>query len=156
MYQRILVPIDGSPTSEAGLGEAIKLARLTGAQMRLLHLVDQLPVALSIEGLAAESVDVLGMLRQDGQEVLDRAKARVQTEAIPVDSVLIEVSSGRLFEVVMKQVIAWQAALIVIGTHGRRGIGRMWLGSDAEQIVRHATVPVLLYRAAPVSAPGAT
>jgi nucleotide-binding universal stress UspA family protein len=147
MYQRILVPVDGSPTSEAGLGEAIKLARLTGAQLRLLHLVDQLPVALSIEGLAAQSVDVLGLLRQAGQDVLDRAKARVQAESIVVDCVLIDFAGGSLFEVVMKQVIAWQADLIVIGTHGRRGIGRMLMGSDAEQVVRHATIPVLLYRA---------
>ncbi|MBP6502752.1 MAG: universal stress protein, partial [Rhodoferax sp.] len=49
----------------------------------------------------------------------------------------------------------WPAELIVIGTHGRRGIGRMLLGSDAEQVVRHAPVPVLLYRAVEAVPPAA-
>ena len=63
MYQRILVPVDGSPTSNAGLDEAIALAKALGGRLRLLHVVDQMPLAYSAEGFGAISVDVLGWLR---------------------------------------------------------------------------------------------
>ena len=63
-----------------------------------------------------------------------------------MDSVLLDTYGTRLSELVVKQVEEWGADLIVLGTHGRRGVGRLLLGSDAEQIVRTATVPVLLIR----------
>ncbi len=148
MYRNILVPVDGSPTSNAGLDEAIALAKAIGARLRLLHVVDQMPLAFSSDGFGAMSVDVTGLLREAGQELLAQAEAHVTAAALEVDSVLLESLDGRLFEHVSAQARDWPADLIVIGTHGRRGVGRMLLGSDAEQVVRHAPVPVLLYRAA--------
>ncbi len=147
MYKHILVPIDGSQTSNAGLDEAIRLAKVLGADLRLLHVVDQLPLAVSAEGFGMMSIDVMGLLKEAGQKVLEQAKARVQAAAVPVDTVLIDSPNGRLSDHVTAQALRWPAELIVIGTHGRRGIGRALMGSDAEQVVRHAPVPVLLYRA---------
>ena len=147
MYQRILVPVDGSATSNAGLDEAIKLAKLLGAQLRLLHVVDQMPLAVSAEGFGTGSFDVLGMLKEAGARVLTDAKARVQSAGVAVDTVLIDSPGSRLSDQVAAGAREWRADLIVLGTHGRRGIGRVLMGSDAEQVVRHAPVPVLLYRA---------
>lgn len=65
MYQRILVPVDGSPTSNAGLDEAIKLARLTGARLRVLHVVDQTPFLTSGDGFAGITGDVFTILIVD-------------------------------------------------------------------------------------------
>lgn len=144
MYQRILVPVDGSPTSTAGLEEAIKLAKLTGARLRLLHVVDEMPFALSAEGYGAMSADVLGLLRDAGQRILGEAHARAEQSGIPVDEKLYESFSGRLCDRVVEQVDEWNADLVVVGTHGRRGVRRMLLGSDAELILRTSTVPVLL------------
>lgn len=146
MYQRILVPVDGSPTSRAGLEEAIKLAKRLDARIRLLHVVDEMPLAVSAEGFGSISVDLLGLLREGGEQVLAQAKARVEAAGVPVDAVLLDSLKGRLSDHVSAQALAWPAELIVIGTHGRRGIGRMVLGSDAEQVLRHAPVPVLLFR----------
>jgi len=146
MYQRILVPVDGSPTSKAGLAEAIKLAKLIGARLRLLHVVDEMPYVMSIQGQAAISADVFSLLKEAGKKVLERARTQVEQQDIPVDTVLLEILSGRLCDKVAEQAREWSAELIVLGTHGRRGVGRMFLGSDAEQIVRTATVPVLLIR----------
>jgi len=147
MYSRILVPVDGSPTSNAGLDEAIKLAKQFGSRLRLLHVVDQMPLAVSAEGFGVMSVDVLGLLKEAGQRVLADAKARVDAAGVPVDTLLVDSPNSRLSDHVTAVAKEWPAELIVIGTHGRRGIGRVLMGSDAEQVVRHAPVPVLLYRA---------
>lgn len=147
MYQRILVPVDGSPTSNAGLAEAIKLAKLTGAQLRLLHVVDELPFALGAEGGSAVAAEVLALGRQAGERILQDARTQVRDAGIAVDTVLSDAIGGRISEFVAEQARLWDADLIVVGTHGRRGVGRWLLGSDAELILRTAPVAVLLVRA---------
>jgi nucleotide-binding universal stress UspA family protein len=77
MYQRILEPIDGSPTSNRGLDEAIQLAKLTGASLRLIHVVDEMTFATGFETYAAYAGDVIPMMRQAGEEILALGKARV-------------------------------------------------------------------------------
>lgn len=146
MYQRILVPTDGSATSSKGLDEAIALAKLTGGSLRLLHVVDAMPVAIEAEGMAGFSADVLPALRQSGQFILDLARKRVEAEGVNVETTLREVISGRVCDIVVEEASRWHADLIVLGTHGRRGVRRMLLGSDAEQVLRLAPVPVLLVR----------
>ncbi len=146
MYQRILVPVDGSETSNAGLAEAVKLAKLTGAQLRLMHVLDETPFLMSAEGMAAISVDLLGLLREGGERVLEAARAYVIEHGVAADTRLYEGLGGRLADCVNEQVVQWGADLIVLGTHGRRGVGRLLLGSGAEQVARTATVPVLLVR----------
>ena len=149
MYQRILVPVDGSPTSERGLAEAIRLARSGGGQLRLIHVVDELAYALGTAGsFGGGSADLFTLLREAGQAILEKARATVVAEGVAVDTVLEDTFAGRLCDQVAAQAKSWPADLIVIGTHGRRGVGRMVLGSDAEQILRLAPVPVLLVRAA--------
>ncbi|MEF7612590.1 universal stress protein [Aquincola sp. MAHUQ-54] len=146
MYQRLLVPVDGSPPSDAALTEAIRLARLTGGQIRLLHVVDNLPFVFGAEGYGGMSTDVIALLREAGEKILQQARARVVEAGIAVDTVLGDSPGGRLCDAVVAQVGAWAADLVVIGTHGRRGASRVLLGSDAEQVVRHAGIPVLVVR----------
>jgi nucleotide-binding universal stress UspA family protein len=152
MYQRILVPVDGSPTSNAGLAEAIKLARLTGARLRLLHVVDEMPYVLAAGGYGSMSADVFELLKESGESILQLARKQVEAADIPVDTALFNSLSGRLCDRVVEQSKEWGADLIVLGTHGRRGVRRMVLGSDAEQVLRTAPVPVLLVRAADAKA----
>ena len=153
MYQRILVPIDGSPPSEAGLRVAIDMAKLTGGQIRLLHVVDPMPFAYSAEGYGAMATDVLALMRESGEQVLRAARERVVQDGVATDTVLLDGYGGRLCDRVAEQVQDWKADLIVIGTHGRRGLPRMLLGSDAEQVLRSAAVPVLLVRPPEPAAP---
>jgi len=148
MYQRILVPIDGSPTAGRGLAEAIKLGRLTGAHLRLIHVVDELSFALNASQGMTLTGDMLDMLREAGAEILAQGAASVRAAGLQVDTVLKDSFAGRVSDLVISEASAWPADLIVLGTHGRRGVGRLFLGSDAETIVRSAPVPVLLLRAA--------
>jgi nucleotide-binding universal stress UspA family protein len=144
MYERILVPVDGSPTSNAGLVEAIKLAKLTGARVRVLHVIDESALLMSGDGFVPVPGDVYTLLKENGQAVLQAARVMVDAAGVPVDTVLFDNFTARLSDRVTEQVNEWGANVIVLGTHGRRGVERLLMGSDAEQIVRVATVPVLL------------
>ena len=146
MYQKILVPVDGSATSDLGLQEATKLAQLTGASLRLLHVVDVLSLAIAGEATTVVTGDLLAAVRESGRTVLRRAEASVQAVHLAVDTVLHENTSGRVAEIVADEATSWGADLVVLGTHGRRGVGRLILGSDAEQVLRLAPVPVLMVR----------
>ncbi len=144
MYDRILVPVDGSSTSTQGLDEAIELAKLTGGSLRLVHVVDQLGFAAGFETYTG---DLFGMLREAGEKVLEEARSRVAARGIAVTTFLCETFGTRVCDLVVEQAREWKADLIVIGSHGRRGMSRLFLGSDAELVVRMAPVPVLLVRA---------
>lgn len=155
MYKRILVPIDGSTTSDKGLQEAAELAQLAGASLRLMHVVDPIPYTVGYEAMGRQTGQEIASIQEAGQKMLDDAKSRVEAGGLAnVDTVLVERAAARISERVVEQAKAWKADLIVIGTHGRRGVGRMLLGSDAEQTARIAPVPVLLVRT-PEDAAGA-
>ena len=146
MYERILVPVDGSPTSNAGLDEAIQLARLSGATIKLIHVLDLFAVSATPYTGVALSAELIDELRQGGQAVLDSAQARVVAGGGRVETRLCDNLAGRVCDVIVEEARQWQANLVVIGTHGRRGVSRLVLGSDAEQIARQSPVPVLLVR----------
>lgn len=145
MYRKILVPVDGSETSTRGLNEAIKIAKAQGSQLRLLHIVNEFILDYTYApGLYAGNV--IETLVKGGRELLDTAEKAVKREDVKAESVLIESLGGVAADLILAQAKNWHADLIVMGTHGRRGLARLALGSDAEQVVRGATVPVMLVR----------
>lgn len=146
MYQRILVPIDGSAIAQRGLQEALRLATLTSARIRLLHVVDMQTFATAPGAYLTPTDELVDLLRRGGQEVLQSAIAQAAKAGVPAESVLLENLSDPVCELVVREAHEWGADLIVIGTHGRRGLGRLLLGSDAEQVLRLSPVPVLLVR----------
>jgi nucleotide-binding universal stress UspA family protein len=146
MYKKILVPVDGSPTSNRGLAEAIKLAAAMGAQLRLIHFVDPYAYVGGFESPAVFITDLLPLLREGGQTILKECQAQAVAAGVQSETVLVDDGVGRLSDFVVSQALSWPADLIVIGTHGRRGVRRVFLGSDAEQVLRVAPVPVLLVR----------
>ena len=146
MYQRILVPIDGSATSDLGLNEAIRLAQLTHARLRLIHVIDEMSFALAVDSYGYYAGELLELLQKDGAEILEKGLATVREKGLPVDGMLYENLEKTVQQRVIAEADSWKADLIVIGTHGRRGVRRMVLGSSAEGILRGASVPVLLLR----------
>jgi nucleotide-binding universal stress UspA family protein len=147
MYQRILVPVDGSATAQRGLEEATRLAKLTQGRVRVIHVIDELSFALAMDAYAGHAGDWLSLLRVDGERLLAQAKAVAEAAGVEADTVLYDRRSGQVDELVTAEAAKWPADLIVLGTHGRRGMGRVLMGSSAEHILRHAPVPVLLVRA---------
>lgn len=146
MYERILVPIDGSDTSQFGLKEAIRIAQLTHARVRLIHVIDELSFAMTADAYRYHAGELLDLLRKNGAKLLESALESVRAAGIDADSVLYENLDRTVQQRVLDEASAWKADLIVIGTHGRRGARRLILGSSAEGILRAATVPVLLLR----------
>ena len=145
MYKRILVPVDGSETANRGLAEALKLAASLGAALKLVHVVDNSAIALNPEaGIAA--APLAQDFSEDGKGVLEEAKALATREGALVEAALHENFTGRVADLIVQEATSWGADLIVMGTHGRRGIRHVVLGSDAEGVVRTAPVPVLLVR----------
>ena len=144
MYEKILVPVDGSATSLTGLQEAIALARVMGSTIRLLHVVDEISFMTSFESSMALTAEVFDTLKKTGQDVLQDAQNRVHTAGVPVEAELYESYAGRVSDLVITKAKEWGAQLIVLGTHGRRGVGRMLLGSDAEQVLRQSPVPAVV------------
>lgn len=143
MYHRILVPIDSSRTAALGLREAIRLAKDQNAVLRVVHVVDK----TAIIGVAEAGMNprpVLAKLARSGRAILDAARRSAKKAGLEAETVLHEPLTKRVADEVLREAKKWRADLIVMGTHGRRGLRRLVLGSDAEQIVRLADVPVLL------------
>jgi nucleotide-binding universal stress UspA family protein len=145
-YRKILVAVDGSPAATKGLREAIRLAKEERAQLVILHAVDEFYALATPEGVAPLT-DLLPVLRAGGQRVLAKAKSLAAREKVKVSTVLREKVGGPAADLIVREAKRQRADLIVLGTHGRRGLRRLVLGSDAEQVVRTASVPVLLVRA---------
>ena len=146
-YKRILVPVDGSPTARLGLREAVRLAKDQKAALQLVHVVDEHSVVMTNGEVGAYIADLIPLLRKRGRDILRNAEALVRRERLRCTTVLLETLLGPAADLIVRQAKRWRAQLIVIGTHGRRGVRRLVLGSDAEQIVRVSPVPVLLVRA---------
>lgn len=146
MYRRILVPVDGSHTSDRGLQEAISVARESKARLCVVHAIDD-AVITSIPSSGAYLRTVLDAVRRSGELIIQRAVTAVKAQGLEVESRLVENFAGRVAEVIVDEARKWGADLIVMGTHGRRGVSHLFLGSDAEMVVRLSDVPVLLVRA---------
>ena len=146
MYQRILVPVDGSSTSTRALTAALQMARLSGARVRLVHVVGDMAYASGYDMYGGQSGELVKIMREAGTKVLADAMAVAQSAGVETDSLLFDQFGDRLAETVADLAKDWKADLIVVGTHGRRGVGRMFLGSGAEQIIRLAPTPVLVIR----------
>ena len=147
MYRKILVPIDGSETSKRGLTEACRLAKEQGAKLRCLFVIDEHYLTANYMGFMY-TPDLLDKLRDNGKEILDEASEQARKNGVQVESVMRESAERRVSHKILDEAKTWAADLIVMGTHGRRGLSHLALGSDAELVVRESPVPVLLIRAA--------
>lgn len=142
MYKRILVPVDGSETSTRALVAALQMARENGGRVRLVHALDELAYLTGFEG----NVDLLALARDYAGKTLADALDVAKSAGVPADTRLVETQGRHLGDVVADEAASWEADLVVVGTHGRRGLGRVMLGSGAEQVIRQAPVPVLAVR----------
>lgn len=143
MYKRLFVADDGSEPGAAALHEAIGLAKSEGSELRIVFIVfHPRTFGHPIVNLAA----VEEALRAEGQTVLDRAAAQAQAAGVTASTALVAAAREPIAATLLAEAAHWNADLIVMGTHGRRGIGRAVLGSVAESLLRTATLPVLLVR----------
>ena len=143
MYKSILVPLDGSEASDDALQQAIGVARGDTATLHLLHVIDSFPVMFELS--AQTSFETMKQsLRSWSEGMLETARRKAAEQGVNAQVIGRELVTGRVSDTIVD--VAREAAcdLIVMGTHGRRGLRRMMLGSDAESVVRTCRIPVLL------------
>jgi nucleotide-binding universal stress UspA family protein len=139
MYDRILVPTDGSSDADRAVEHALDLAETYGADLYVLYVVDT-----NVLPLDPRTQQVAGYLEEAGRraeaKVLERASGR------DVDTVVTDVLEGSPHEVILEYADDNDVDLLVMGTHGRRGLDRVLLGSVTQRVLRTADVPVLVVR----------
>lgn len=145
-YDRILVAVDGSEAGAAGLREALRLAKSEGAELCILHVVNEAVFYTPLAG--APPVDLVAVMQQSGRRILDEARAQAEKAGVRASTVLLQSADRTAAGGIVDQARKQRAELLVLGTHGRRGLRRLVLGSDAEQVVRDSPLPVLLVRSA--------
>ena len=146
MYRRILVPIDGSPTSQQALKTAIGLAQAFKARLRIVHVADEWAYISANDTPAGYTSELLAAMTAFANGLLRDATAQAQAAGVEADNMVFDHFGERLGEAVSRAAKLWEADLIVVGTHGRRGVSRLVMGSGAEQVIRMAPVPVLVIR----------
>jgi nucleotide-binding universal stress UspA family protein len=147
MYKRIAVAVDGSDTSTAALNEAAKLAKIMNSTLLLLHVCEEMPVVWNIEGMTTFPMEeVTKALIESGKKLLQKDKTRAAESGVSVETRLVENYNGRIGAVISQEAEQWLADLLVVGTHGRKGLDHLLLGSVAEGVMRTANMPVLLVR----------
>jgi nucleotide-binding universal stress UspA family protein len=145
MYARILVPIDGSATAQRGLEEAIALAARLGSSLSLLNVVDA-RLLIAEAQMAVPPQDVLDGWKVQGEGLVAKALDLARAQGVAADGNVLCEPGMRVCDVIVKAAAERGANLIVMGTHGRQGLRRLAVGSDAELVLRESPVPVLLVR----------
>lgn len=147
MYQRILVTTDGSKLSQKAVAAAIKLAGLTGAELVALKVVQRYPQSYFEGGMALVGEDVKQVEKTWGdaaQKVVNAVKKTAEETGIKTKAVVVrsDVVSDAILSTIKKQ----GCDLVVMASHGRKGIKRLLLGSETQHVLTHATVPVLVLK----------
>ncbi|MGE0498604.1 MAG: universal stress protein [Ramlibacter sp.] len=147
MYKRILVATDGSPLSRKAVASAIELAALAGAELVALKVVPRYPVSY-FEGALAITAQEVGRIEklwaQEGQAVVDAAKDAAAAKGVKARAVTVR--SDLVAEAIMAAARKHRCDLIVMASHGRKGIKRLLLGSETQHVLTHSTTPVLVLR----------
>lgn len=143
MYQQILIAVDGSDTSRSALEDGLKLAREQGAKVLLLNVFEPI-VRSALHGV----IDLTQAMREEGEQIIAGALDVARKAGVEVRTRVVDAVGRRVASVIVEEADAEGADLIVLGTHGRRGLEHLVLGSVAEGVARRAKTPVLLIRRA--------
>ena len=149
MFKRILVAVDGSAASAAGLNAALDLAADQRATLTALHVVDDGNPPTHFDDIAypRRYADAyIAASEQYGHKLLDRAAASARKIDVAFEPVVLRTRGHTVADVIVAHARKARVDVIVLGTHGRRGLKRVLMGSDAEEVVRSSPVPVLLVR----------
>ena len=148
MYKRIMVAIDTSSTAANALDEAVQLARSVGAALCVVHAEDESLLEQHGMGIGTfiDVNKVEAAIRDAALDLLSRAVATAEAAGVKAESKLVESGRRHVPELIVECADEWRADLVVVGTHGRRGINRLLVGSVAEKLVRLANTSVMLVR----------
>ena len=144
MFKHILVALDGSDCSHKALALAVRLAKEQGARCTVCTVVDVVRAATSMTFATGDIVNEwIATLNEDARHIETDAIAKYADSGVTIETKVLEGYPSSALLVVAKNT---GADLIVMGSHGRTGLKRLWLGSVAESVVQEATIPILIVR----------
>lgn len=147
MYKRILVATDGSKLSKMAVDHAIQLADITGAEVVALKVVPRYPQTYFEGGVALAAAEVARIEKQWNDEALEAVNAvKAAGQKMEVKVKPVTVKSDLIAEAIIAAAKRNKADLIVMASHGRKGIKRLLLGSETQQVLTHSHIPVLVLR----------
>jgi len=147
MYKRILIATDGSPLSDKAVESGLSLAALSSATVVALKVVPRYPRSYFEGGMPVDTVDVKRIETQwaaAAQAMLEQVKARGAAEGVTVKAVIAK--SDLIAEAVISAAKKHKCDLIVMASHGRKGLKRLLLGSETQHVLTHSHIPVLVLR----------
>ncbi len=147
MYKRILVTTDGSTLSKKAVKNAIELAATTGAELVALHVVPRYPVSYFEGGVSLSPTEVGRVEKQwsdQGQAMVDAVKSQAEAAGVKAKGAIAR--SDLIAESVISAVKKHKCDLVVMASHGRKGLKRLLLGSETQHVLTHSSVPVLVLR----------
>ncbi|MFM1979992.1 MAG: hypothetical protein RLZ68_1257 [Pseudomonadota bacterium] len=147
MYQRILVATDGTKLSKKAVSTAIDLAAVCGAELVALKVVPRYPQSYFEGGIALQASDVQLVEKkwtEEAQAIVDSVKKAATTKGVATKALVVksDVVSDALLAAAKKH----DCDLIVMASHGRKGIKRLLLGSETQHVLTHAPIPVLILK----------
>ena len=142
MYQKILLPTDGSEAAEVAAKEGIKLAKILNSKLHVLYVID----VSAFAGIPTEAVweNMRSLLEEEGKKALEKVKALAEAEGFHNVECLIK--EGVPAKEIISTAKEIEADLIVMGTSGKSGLDRFLIGSVTERVVRTSKIPVLIIR----------
>lgn len=147
MYEKILVATDGSKLSEKAVSSAIALAALSGADLIAVKIIPRYPQSYFEGGLALQAAEVSRIEKQwsdEGQAVVDEVKKKAEQQGVKTKAVTVK--SDVVSDAIIAAAKKHKSDLIVMASHGRRGVKRLLLGSETQQVLTHSHIPVLILR----------
>ena len=148
MYKNMLVPIDGSPLSDKAARQAAGLARALGAKLTLFYCTPDFPTPIYAESAIMAAQITSGQFRKQAvkhaEEVLAKAAKKLASAGVAVDT--SHAISDVPYDAIVAAAKKWKSDLIVMASHGRRGISGFLLGSETQKVLTHSKVPVLVVR----------
>ncbi|MBP9147786.1 MAG: universal stress protein [Rhodoferax sp.] len=144
MFQHILVPVDGSGTSEVAVGKAIELARAFGSTVTVIYVIDPYPFTGVGTDFAYGQAEYLSAATAEANASVHAAKEAFANAGVAVDTSVIEAHTA--WRGIVEAGASLEADLIVMGSHGRSGLEKLVLGSVAQAVLSHTKLPVLVVR----------
>ena len=147
MFKRILIATDGSELSQKAANSGIELAKLSGGNIVALQVVPRYPVSY-FEGGATVSISEIERIEKEWAEIgkATVGKIKAQAEAKGVQASAVTIHSDMIAEAIIASAKKHECDLIVMASHGRRGITRLLLGSETTHVLTHSDIPVMVLR----------
>lgn len=151
MYKHILVPVDGSSTSLQAVSQAVAISSAFGSTVTAIYVIDPYPFTGVGTEFAYSQANYLSAAKAEAQEAFVAVRAQFEAAGLKAETRMVEAHAT--WRGIVETADALQVDLVVMGSHGRRGLEKLVLGSVTQRVLQHASQPVLVVRSQAVATP---